>query len=273
MAADLASTPRSGINVQACGDAHLSNFGLFGSPERRAAVRHQRLRRDPPRSVGVGREAPRGEPRRRRAEQRVLRRRARRGDHGLGRRVPDGHAGVRVDAQPRRLVRAPPGREGLPQLQALLGKKRASRRPNALVEKARTKDSIQAFDKLTRRRRRGAADRERPATHRPRRGVPDGRPSREVRGRAPRARAHLPSEPPRGSPAPLGGLPLRPRGAQGGRRGQRRHARVDRPHARSRRRRPAVPPGQGGPGLGARALRRQEPVRRTRASGWSRASA
>jgi hypothetical protein len=34
MAADLASTPRSGINVQACGDAHVSNFGLFGSPER-----------------------------------------------------------------------------------------------------------------------------------------------------------------------------------------------------------------------------------------------
>ena len=34
MAADLASTPQSGINVQLCGDAHLSNFGLFGSPER-----------------------------------------------------------------------------------------------------------------------------------------------------------------------------------------------------------------------------------------------
>ena len=34
MAADLAATPRSGINVQLCGDAHLSNFGLFGSPER-----------------------------------------------------------------------------------------------------------------------------------------------------------------------------------------------------------------------------------------------
>ena len=34
MAADLAPTPRSGINVQLCGDAHLSNFGLFGSPER-----------------------------------------------------------------------------------------------------------------------------------------------------------------------------------------------------------------------------------------------
>ena len=35
MAADLAGTPRSGVTVQACGDAHLSNFGLFGSPERR----------------------------------------------------------------------------------------------------------------------------------------------------------------------------------------------------------------------------------------------
>jgi uncharacterized protein (DUF2252 family) len=34
MAADLASTPSSGIDVQLCGDAHLSNFGLFGSPER-----------------------------------------------------------------------------------------------------------------------------------------------------------------------------------------------------------------------------------------------
>jgi uncharacterized protein (DUF2252 family) len=34
MAADLATTPHTGINVQLCGDAHLSNFGLFGTPER-----------------------------------------------------------------------------------------------------------------------------------------------------------------------------------------------------------------------------------------------
>jgi uncharacterized protein (DUF2252 family) len=34
MAADLARTPRSGLTVQVCGDAHLSNFGLFASPER-----------------------------------------------------------------------------------------------------------------------------------------------------------------------------------------------------------------------------------------------
>ncbi|HWS57277.1 MAG TPA: DUF2252 domain-containing protein [Actinotalea sp.] len=35
MAADLASMPTSGLRVQACGDAHLSNFGLFASPERK----------------------------------------------------------------------------------------------------------------------------------------------------------------------------------------------------------------------------------------------
>ena len=35
MAADLAATPRTGFQVQCCGDAHLSNFGLYASPERR----------------------------------------------------------------------------------------------------------------------------------------------------------------------------------------------------------------------------------------------
>jgi uncharacterized protein (DUF2252 family) len=34
MAHDLASTPVTGITVQACGDAHLLNFGLFATPER-----------------------------------------------------------------------------------------------------------------------------------------------------------------------------------------------------------------------------------------------
>jgi uncharacterized protein (DUF2252 family) len=34
MAADLCTTPTSGLRVQLCGDAHLSNFGAFASPER-----------------------------------------------------------------------------------------------------------------------------------------------------------------------------------------------------------------------------------------------
>ena len=35
MATDLTGTPATGITVQACGDAHLSNFGVYASPERR----------------------------------------------------------------------------------------------------------------------------------------------------------------------------------------------------------------------------------------------
>jgi Uncharacterized protein conserved in bacteria (DUF2252) len=35
MATDLAATPATGIRVQACGDAHLSNFGVYASAERR----------------------------------------------------------------------------------------------------------------------------------------------------------------------------------------------------------------------------------------------
>ena len=35
MAHDLAALPHSGVHVQLCGDAHLANFGLFASPERR----------------------------------------------------------------------------------------------------------------------------------------------------------------------------------------------------------------------------------------------
>src|SRR5215471_17089838 len=35
MAADLATTPASGLRAQLCGDAHLANFGAFASPSRR----------------------------------------------------------------------------------------------------------------------------------------------------------------------------------------------------------------------------------------------
>jgi Uncharacterized protein conserved in bacteria (DUF2252) len=35
MASDLAEAPRTGLSVQLCGDAHLSNFGVFAAPDRR----------------------------------------------------------------------------------------------------------------------------------------------------------------------------------------------------------------------------------------------
>ena len=46
MAADLAATPNSGLRVQLCGDAHLTNFGAFQAPRPLARLRRQRLRRD-----------------------------------------------------------------------------------------------------------------------------------------------------------------------------------------------------------------------------------
>ena len=35
MAADLSAGPRTGLHAQLCGDAHLSNFGIFAAPDRR----------------------------------------------------------------------------------------------------------------------------------------------------------------------------------------------------------------------------------------------
>ena len=71
MASDLASGPRTGLHTQLCGDAHLSNFGGFAAPDRRDGVQHQRLRRDAPGPVRVGRQAARRQLRRRGARPRL----------------------------------------------------------------------------------------------------------------------------------------------------------------------------------------------------------
>jgi hypothetical protein len=54
MADDLAGTPRSGLTVQCCGDAHLSNFGVFASPERELVFDvNDSTRRSPGRGSGT----------------------------------------------------------------------------------------------------------------------------------------------------------------------------------------------------------------------------
>ncbi len=73
----------------------------------------------------------------------------------------------------------------------------------------------------------------------------------------------LPADVGRRAPS-TGGVPLRAHGPQGGRRGQRRHPGVGLPHDGGRRARPADPAGQGGPALGAGALRRPERLRQPR---------
>ena len=62
MAADLAAAPSSGIVVQLCGDAHLSNFGLFASPERDLLFDINDFDETLPRAVRMGPQATGGEP-------------------------------------------------------------------------------------------------------------------------------------------------------------------------------------------------------------------
>ena len=71
MAADLATTPASGLRVQLCGDAHLSNFGAFASPERRLVFDVNDFDESLPGPVRMGRQAAGREPGRGRTRQRV----------------------------------------------------------------------------------------------------------------------------------------------------------------------------------------------------------
>ena len=148
MAADLASTPRSGISVQTCGDAHLSNFGLFGSPERELLFDVNDFDETLPgpwewdikrlaASIAVaGRNNGFSDAERREvitASAREYRTAMR--EFASMRNLDVWYSRIQV-------------REGLPQLQALLSKKDL-KEAERLVDKARTKDSIQAFDRLT----------------------------------------------------------------------------------------------------------------------------
>ena len=129
MAADLATTASAGLGVQLCGDAHLSNFGVFAVAGTPAGVRPQRLRRDASWPLRVGREAPRCELRGRHPGERVQREGAPEGRHDCRRVVPEGDAGVRRAADPRRLVR-PAGHRVLPRrASAPPSSRRGSRTP------------------------------------------------------------------------------------------------------------------------------------------------
>ena len=73
MAYDLARTPTTGVPVQACGDCHLLNFGLFATPERNLIFDIRDLDETLTRSLGVGPQATRDELCGRRADERDIR--------------------------------------------------------------------------------------------------------------------------------------------------------------------------------------------------------
>ena len=245
-----------------------------------ARLRLQRLRRDAPGALGVGHQAPGGERRDRRPQQGPLQVGADRCDRGAGSDVPGVDAPDGDHVEPGGLV-LPRGRGGGPDLAASPRRpprarrcRRAWRRTaTKLVEKARTKDSMKALDKLThvvdgerrhhQRSTPGGADR----GALPRGGVRAG--GRHVPGHP----APVPPEPVDRPPAPAGEVPLQPDGPQGGRGGQRRHQGLGDPPARRQPRGRPVPAGQGGGGVGPGALHQEEPRTATTGPGWSPASA
>jgi uncharacterized protein (DUF2252 family) len=149
MAHDLAATPRSGLNVQCCGDAHLSNFGLFASPERRLVFDINDFDETLP--------GPWEWDVKRLAASMLIAAR----DNGY--RVKDQERVV-LDTvgQYRTAMREFAGMQNLAvwyarlEIESLLAERAAQFKPRALartrktIAKARTRDSMSAFSKLTR---------------------------------------------------------------------------------------------------------------------------
>ena len=260
MAADLAGSQRTGLRVQLCGDAHLSNFGGFAAPDRRLVFDindfdetlpgpfEWDLKRLVASFAVAGRDLGFSVKQRRAVNVAVTR---------AYREAMQGLAGMktfdlwysRVDAEAM-----------LAQFQSAASAKRRKLMKKNLA-KTRAKDSLRAFSKLT-----TIVDGEPRIVSDPPLIVPiedlaEGHDIEEfAREREPRLPTHAAGR----SQTPAGALPLRPRGAKGRRCRQRRHSRVDHADGRPGQRRSAVPAAQGGSALGTRTVRRQEPVHKPR---------
>ena len=148
MAADLCTTPTSGLRVQLCGDAHLSNFGAFASPSRRLVFDVNDFDETLPgpfewdvkrlaASLAVaGRDNGFS-----RKDRRQIALAASRG-------LPDGDARVRAAALPGRVVRAPGRRGAIGEFRSQFKAKRV-KATEKMVAKAHTQDSMRALSKLT----------------------------------------------------------------------------------------------------------------------------
>ena len=244
MAGDLDGTPDSGIEVQLCGDAHVSNFGGFAAPDRELVFDmndFDETARGPwewdikrlVASIAVaGRDLGCSDARS------AGRRRGGRGS--IATRCAGSPTMRNLDvwyARTRRRARswsmpATGSARRSAGVQAAGGRRAARRTPARAV-------------KLTERSTDSSRIVSRPPLIVPIEELSPTRPAgveEQVRQPAPR----LPPEPSARAPAPARGLPVRAHGAPRRRRRERRHALLDRAAARPRRRRPALPPGQAG---------------------------
>ena len=216
-----------------------------------------------PGPVRVGRQAPRRQRRDRRPRPRLRRRPAAHGRGGHRPGLPRGHARVRRAAQPRRLVRPPPGRRaahgspttGRPSRPAKEVKKRIDAGAQAAITCAPSAASVEDG-------RRPAPVLQPPAAARARSRSCSTSSSASATSRSSSTflRQYRESLPP-DRRVLVESYRFVAHGPQGRRRRQRRHPRLGRAARRPRRRRPADPPAQGGPAVGARALRRRDRLR------------
>jgi len=148
MASDLSNTPRSGLIVQACGDAHVSNFGLFGSPEREMMFDINDFDETLPGpwewdvkrlaaslAIAGRNNGFTGKERRQIVRDSVAQYRTAMTGFAAMRDLDVWYSHLRVQ-------------QGLPRLQKMLDKKDL-KEAEKIVDRARTKDSMQAFEKLT----------------------------------------------------------------------------------------------------------------------------
>ena len=168
MASDLAGGPRTGLHAQLCGDAHLSNFGVFAAPDRRLVFGINDFDETLPGPVRVGPQAAGRELRGRRPRPR-LRRRSTRPTINLAvvRSLPRGDA--------RASPRCGPWTSGTPGSTSRSSMAAIAPQVSAKAAQAVREEPRQGADEgqprgvrqADRDRRRRAADRQRPAADRP----------------------------------------------------------------------------------------------------------
>ena len=264
MAQDLGPTPRSGLNVQCCGDAHLSNFGAFASPERRLVFDVNDFDETLPgpwewdvKRLAVSMLiAARDNGYRTKTERIVLDTVAR------YRTAMAEFAGMKnLDVWYSRLEIESVLEELAPQF-----KQKIVKRAEQGLAKSYTKDSMTAFSKLTESINGDVRIVDQSPLIVPIEKLAQGHERDEMFEALPPAAARLSRDARVRPTGALGGVRVDRLRAQGSRRRECRHPRVDRAAAWSRRPGPPVPADEGGRGVGARGVPRPERVLKTTAS-------
>jgi hypothetical protein len=272
MAADLAGTPTTGLRAQLCGDAHLSNFGIFASPERHAIFDVNDFDETLPGSfewdvkrLAASLEIAGRDNGFKRKERKSVVLAATRSYREAMRGFADQshldvwYAHLDVDRE-------------LAKIKPLLRPDRVAR-TEKLIAKARTRDNLQAFDKLTTTVNGEARIVSDPPLIVPVTELVPELEATELFRPAPRAAVRLPPHAHDRPAAPDRAVPAGRHGPEGGRRGQRRDQGVDPAAGGPGPERPDHPAGEGGAALGAGGVRRPQPVREPGPAGGLRPAA